>query len=72
MESDELKSLLQQAPVRITMNNGQTFEIPHSEFATVGDYTAALLIKHDARMVHRVITLMNISDVEVLAPGQKA
>lgn len=72
MEPDELKDALRQGPVRIKMNNGDTFDVPHSEFISVGDYTAALLIRENGQARHRIVTLVNISDVELLPSETQA
>ena len=48
------------------MNNGDVFDVAHSEFMSVGDYTAALLVRSGGVARHRIVTLINISDVEVL------
>lgn len=66
MEPDTLKDALRQGPVRIKMNNGDTFDVPHSEFISVADYTAALLVRDKGHARHRIVSLMNISDVEIL------
>lgn len=72
MEPEELKDALRQGPVRVTMNNGDVFEVPHSEFMSVGDYTAALLVRADGVARHRLVSLINISDVEILPTSAEA
>lgn len=48
------------------MNNGDDFVVPHTEFISVGDYAAALLVREDGPARHRIVSLLNISDVELL------
>lgn len=49
------------------MNNGDEFLVPHTEFISVSDYTAALLVRqNNGHARHRIVSLMNISDIELL------
>lgn len=66
MEAEELKEALRQGPVRLRMNNGDEFVVPHTEFISVSDYTAALLVREEGPARHRIVSLMNISDIELL------
>jgi len=66
MHREELTELIRQGPVRVKMNNGDTFEIPSSEFATVSDISAAVLVRDDGRLIHRHLSLVCICSAEVL------
>ncbi len=63
MEPDELRAWLRRGPVQIRMNNGDTYDVPGSEFALVSDYSVALLTRENGRMLNRLLALMNISEV---------
>lgn len=63
MEPDELRAWLRRGPVRIRMNNGDTYEVLGPEFALVSDYSVALLTRDNGRMLNRLLSLINISEV---------
>jgi hypothetical protein len=63
MEPDELKAWFRRGPVRIRMNNGDTYEVQGPEFALVSDYSVALLTRDNGRMLNRLLALINISEV---------
>jgi hypothetical protein len=63
MEPDELKDWIRRSPVRIRMNNGDTFDVPGPEFALVSDYSVAVLTRENGRMLNRLLALVNISEV---------
>jgi hypothetical protein len=63
MESEELRAWIQRGPVRIRMNNGDTCEVQGPEFALVSDYSVAVLIRDKGRMLNRLLSPINISEV---------
>ena len=67
MEREELNALIARGPVRVRMNNGETYDIPNSEMAAVGDISADVLVRgDDGRLRHRFLSLVCICSVEVL------
>jgi hypothetical protein len=65
MDCEELKNLIAEGPVRITMNSGRTFDIPNREFALVSDTTAYVLYRaEDGRLKTAVLPLVTMSVVE--------
>ncbi|MGL4514136.1 MAG: hypothetical protein ACRCT8_13680 [Lacipirellulaceae bacterium] len=68
MDRDSILELIRLGPVRIKMNNGDTFDVPSIEFATVSDLTAAVLVRsEDGKLRHRLLSLVAICSVEPLA-----
>ena len=63
MEPEELKAWIRRGPVRIRMNNGDTYDVPSPEFALISDYSVAILTRDNGRMLNRLLALVNISDV---------
>jgi hypothetical protein len=63
MEPDEVKAWIRRSPVRIHMNNGDTYDVPGPEFALVSDYSVAILDRDNGRMLNRLLALVNISEV---------
>ena len=63
MEPDELRAWIRRGPVRIRMNNGDTYEVPGPEFALISDYSVAVLTRNNGRMLNRLLALINISEV---------
>jgi hypothetical protein len=63
MEADELRAWLAKSPIRIRMNNGDTYDVPSSEFALVSDYSVAVLARDNGRMLNKLLALVNISEV---------
>jgi len=73
MEPDEVRKWLGRCPIRIRMNNGDTYEIPSPEFALVGDYSVAVLTRKDGHMLNLLLALVNISEIsEQTQPADKA
>ena len=69
MESDEMRRLQRQAfqsPFRIRMTGGEEFEVRHHDFMTVSDYHAAIVVQENSRQSMHLITLVNISSIEML------
>lgn len=69
MEPDEVRAWIRRSPVRIRMNNGDTFDVPSPEFALVSDYSVAVLTRDNGRMLNRLLALVNISDVSENPPS---
>jgi hypothetical protein len=63
MESDELKEMVRQCPLLIRMNDGREYFVEKSEFMTVGDYTAGLLVDIKDFKGNVVVSLINIAAV---------
>jgi hypothetical protein len=63
MEPDEVRTWLGRSPIRIRMNNGDTYDVARPEFALVGDYSIALLTHENGRMLNKLISLLNISEI---------
>lgn len=66
MDRHELTELIRQGPVRVRMNNGDTYEIPSSEFAAVSDISAAVLVRNNGKLTFRHLALVCICSVELL------
>ena len=68
MDRVELTRLIAQGPVRIRMNNADTFDIPNAEMATVSDISAAMLVRsEDGRLRHQHLALVCICSVDELS-----
>jgi hypothetical protein len=63
MEPDELKAMIRDCPLLIRMNDGREYFVEKSEFITVGDYTAGLLVDITDFKGNVVISLLNIAAV---------
>ena len=63
MEQDDLQRLIQDCPLLIRMNDGRELFVEKSEFITVGDYTASVLVDDEGVKRHAVVSIMNISTV---------
>ena len=63
MEPDEVKAWLRRSPIRIRVNNGDTYDVPGPEFALVGDYSVAVLTRDNGRLLNKLLALMNISEI---------
>jgi hypothetical protein len=66
MEPDEAREWLRRCPIRIRMNNGDTYDVPSPEFALVGDYSVVVLTRRDGRMLNLILALVNISEISEL------
>ncbi len=65
MDRKELTALISRGPIRITMNDGQSYEIQSSEFATVSDIAAAVLVRaSDGKFRHVHLPLVTMCAVE--------
>jgi hypothetical protein len=63
MEPEEVRAWLRQSPIRIRMNNGDTYEVQSPEFALVGDYAMAVLARENGRLLNKLLSLLNISEI---------
>lgn len=66
MEPDEVRAWLRRTPIRIRMNNGDTYEVPSPEFAIVGDFSMSVLTRDDGRLLNKILALINISEITEL------
>ncbi len=48
------------------MNNGDTYELPSSEFAIVGDFSMSVLTRDNGRLLNKILALINISEITEL------
>jgi hypothetical protein len=67
MEPEEVKAWLRRSPIRIRMNNGDMYDVPGPEFALVGDYSVAVLVRDNGRMLNKIVALVNISEITELS-----
>ncbi|MEM8944813.1 MAG: hypothetical protein AAGD11_06480 [Planctomycetota bacterium] len=68
MDREELTSLIKKGPVRILMNDGNSYKVPSAEFALVSDIAAYKLYRaDDGKMRTMVLPLVTMSGVEPLA-----
>lgn len=67
MDREELMKVIRQGPVRITMNNNQTFHVPDREFAIVDDIAAHVLYREtNGKMRTVILPLVTMAVVEQL------
>lgn len=67
MDRQELNALINAGPIRITMNDGRSFDIPGPEMATVSDIAAAVLFRaEDGKLRHAHLPLVTMAGVEPL------
>jgi hypothetical protein len=66
MEPDEVRAWLRRTPIRIRMNNGDTYDLPNPEFAIVGDYSMSVLVRDSGRLLNKILALVNISEITEL------
>lgn len=68
LDREELTVLIKEGPVRITMNDGRSFDVESSEFITVSDIAAALLYRaNDGKWRHVHLPLVTMTSVEPIA-----
>ncbi|MEM6655733.1 MAG: hypothetical protein AAF596_08020 [Planctomycetota bacterium] len=67
MEPDNLRDLVQACPVRLTMNNGETFDIEQPEFIMVAEFDVAVLVNRDGVKRNVLLALDNIASAESIA-----
>ena len=63
MEPDEVRAWLRRTPIRIHMNNGDTYDLPSQEFAIVGDYSMSVLVRDKGHLLNKILALVNISEI---------
>lgn len=67
MDRETLVDAIKQGPVRITMNDGRTFDVPSLEFATVDSMAAYVLTKTDDNKYRaRILSLVTMVSIEPL------
>ncbi len=68
MDREELMTLIRKGPVRILMNDGESYEVPSVEFATVSDIAASVLyLAEDGKMRMMHLPLVTMSGVEPIS-----
>lgn len=67
MEPDNLRDLTQACPVRLTMNNGETFDVEKPEFIMVAEFDVAVLVNRDGVKRNVLLALDNIASAESIA-----
>jgi len=68
MDREELTKLIKNGPVRILMNDGNSYEVPGTEFAVVSDIAAYTLYRaDDGKMRTMILPLVTMSGVEPLS-----
>lgn len=75
MEKDDLRELQRNAlaaPFRINMTGGESFEVRHHDFITVSDYYAAVVVPEEEGERLQMLTLVNISTIDMLPASSKA
>ena len=66
MEADDLLARVDACPLRITMTNGETFDVDKAEVITVADTTANVLVNRGGKKRNVLLALLNIAAVESL------
>ncbi len=65
MDREELMTLIRKGPVRILMNDGESYDVPNVEFTVVSDISAsALYVGADGKMRMTHLPLVTMSGVE--------
>ena len=64
MEKDNIEALIPQCPLLVRTNDGREYLVAKSEFISVGDYTTSVLFSRDGKMLHTVISNINITSIE--------
>ncbi len=68
MDREELNELIRTGPVRITMNDGRSFEVENFEMVSISDIAAAVLYRaDDGKLRHNYLPLVTMTSVEPLA-----
>lgn len=67
MEPDNLRELIHACPVRLTMNNGDVFDVEKPEFIRIAEFDVAVLVNRNGRKRNVLIALDNISSAESLS-----
>lgn len=70
MDRLELNALIHEGPIRITMNDGRSFDIERPEMASVSDISAAVLYRAaDGKYRHVHLPLVTMTSVEPIGAG---
>ncbi len=71
MDREELLQLLRLGPIRLTMNSGDTVDIPNRETAVISSMSANVLVKSadDGKWRTHIYPLVTISKAESLSPA---
>jgi len=64
MEKDNIEELVRQCPLLVRTNDGREYQVAKPEFISVGDYTTSILFSRDGKMLHTVISNINITAIE--------
>ena len=67
MEPDNLRDLVQACPVRLTMNNGETFDVDKPEFIMIAGFDVAVLVNRNGKKRNVLLALDNIASAESTA-----
>lgn len=70
MDREELMELVRRGPIRITMNDGQSYDVPSVEHCLVSNISISVLVRsredNQWRQMH--LPLVTIASVEELQP----
>ncbi len=70
MDRETLNDAIQGGPIRVTMNTGQSFEIPSRDHAIVDSIAAHVLTKDaDGKYRARILALVCMVSIEKLEPS---
>lgn len=70
MDRDEFEVLLKKAPIRVLMNDGNSYVIEKTELAIVSDlYISTLHRRDDGKLGTMHLPLVTVSGVEELEPS---
>jgi hypothetical protein len=65
MDRETLWEAVKEGPIRVTMNDGQTYDIPSPEFVTVGDIAAYVLVRSpDGKLRAKRLALVCMTTIE--------
>ncbi len=68
MDREELMALIREGPVRILMNDGESYTVPGAEFAIVSDIAASVLYRaKDGKMRTMYLPLVTMSGVQPIS-----
>ena len=70
MDRETLNDAIQGGPIRVTMNTGQSFEIPSRDHAIVDSIAAHVLTKDaDGKYRARILAIVCMVSIEKLEPS---
>ncbi len=68
MDREELNKILEDCPIRITMNDGSSFEVPSKEMALCSDIKLTLLHKaKDGKWRDVYLPLVKMAKIEAIS-----